>query len=199
MKADGRKASEPFWRKGLDKEGLVADMAQTLRRAFPGVNFAFSQYIQDNVQEAASGIDAENAIKITGPDLETLRKIAVEIRGVLEKVALAAVNEQRTARRWNMVFKFALLAYLFVVLMIALGWLKRDNFPDKHTALVEVNGVIASGSAASAASSLAILPGARRVASAPLSRTATPAESYPRYSMRLSPSMRSGVTFRGPT
>src|SRR6185295_2343066 len=42
--------------------------------------------IQDNVQEAASGIDAENAIKITGPDLATLRKIAVEIRGVLEKI-----------------------------------------------------------------------------------------------------------------
>ena len=61
-------------------------MGSALRKTFPGVTFAFSQYIQDNVQEAASGIDAENAIKITGPDLATLRKIAVEIRGVLEKV-----------------------------------------------------------------------------------------------------------------
>src|SRR6266850_1469307 len=41
---------------------------------------------EGNIQEAASGIDAENAIKITGPDLDTLRKIAVQIRGVLEKV-----------------------------------------------------------------------------------------------------------------
>ena len=74
------------WRKGLSKEDLIADMGSALRETFPGVTFAFSQYIQDNVQEAASGIDAENAIKITGPDLATLRRIAVEIRGVLEKV-----------------------------------------------------------------------------------------------------------------
>ncbi len=79
---------KPFdtWRKGLSKEDLIAEMGNALRKTFPGVTFAFSQYIQDNVQEAASGIDAENAIKITGPDLATLRKIAVEIRGVLEKV-----------------------------------------------------------------------------------------------------------------
>ncbi|HET6223954.1 MAG TPA: efflux RND transporter permease subunit, partial [Dongiaceae bacterium] len=79
---------KPFdtWRKGLSKEDLIAEMGSALRKTFPGVTFAFSQYIQDNVQEAASGIDAENAIKITGPDLATLRRIAVEIRGVLEKV-----------------------------------------------------------------------------------------------------------------
>ena len=74
------------WRKGLSKEQLIAEMGEALRKGFPGTTFGFSQYIQDNVQEAASGIDAENAIKITGPDLDTLRKIAVEIRGVLEKV-----------------------------------------------------------------------------------------------------------------
>ncbi len=74
------------WRKGLDKEGLVAEMARTLRRDFPGVNFAFSQYIQDNVQEAASGIDAENAIKIAGSDLAGLHKVALEIRRILERV-----------------------------------------------------------------------------------------------------------------
>jgi heavy metal efflux system protein len=79
---------KPFdqWRKGLDKEGLVAEMADALRKGFPGVNFAFSQYIQDNVQEAASGIDAENAIKIRGPDLATLSKIATDIRRVLDNV-----------------------------------------------------------------------------------------------------------------
>ncbi|MBS0541276.1 MAG: efflux RND transporter permease subunit, partial [Proteobacteria bacterium] len=74
------------WRKGLDKDGLVSEMADALRKEFPGVNFAFSQYIQDNVQEAASGIDAENAIKITGADLEHLSRVAAQIRRVLEKV-----------------------------------------------------------------------------------------------------------------
>ncbi len=72
-------------------------------------------------------------------------------RSVLEKVALAAVTEQRRARRWGIFFKILIFAYLFAVLMIAMGWYgKRDGFPAKHTALVELNGVIASGSAASA-------------------------------------------------
>ena len=74
------------WRKGLEKPELISEMSDALRKAFPGVTFAFSQYIQDNVQEAASGIDAENAIKISGPDLLTLRRIAVDIRRVLEGV-----------------------------------------------------------------------------------------------------------------
>src|SRR6266851_1975564 len=67
---------KPFdrWRKGLDKEALIAQMNDALQKAFPGVAFAFSQYIQDNVQEAASGIDAENAIKVIGLDLNVLHK-----------------------------------------------------------------------------------------------------------------------------
>jgi protease IV len=72
-------------------------------------------------------------------------------RSVLEKVALAAVDEQRRARRWGIFFKFLIMAYLLAVLFIAMGWVgKRDGSPDKHTALVDVNGVIASGSPASA-------------------------------------------------
>ena len=74
------------WRPGLDKAALIAEMADALRKAFPGVTFAFSQYIQDNVQEAASGIDAENAIKISGPDLATLQKIALDVRRTIEGV-----------------------------------------------------------------------------------------------------------------
>jgi cobalt-zinc-cadmium resistance protein CzcA len=79
---------KPFeqWRKGLDKEALIAQMSAALQKAVPGVNYAFSQYIQDNVQEAASGIDAENAIKIIGADLDKLHKLSLEIRAVLENV-----------------------------------------------------------------------------------------------------------------
>jgi len=55
---------KPFdqWRKGLNKEGLVAELADALRKGFPGVNFAFSQYIQDNVQEAASAVKASDCV-----------------------------------------------------------------------------------------------------------------------------------------
>lgn len=73
-------------------------------------------------------------------------------RQVLEKVALAAVDEQRRARRWGIFFKFLIVAYLFVVLFIGMGWIARKDGSSsgKHTALVEVNGVISSGAAASA-------------------------------------------------
>lgn len=72
-------------------------------------------------------------------------------RSVLEKVALAAVAEQRRARRWGIFFKLLIFAYLTIALFIGMGWYgKRDGYPAKHTALVEVNGVIATGTAASA-------------------------------------------------
>ena len=73
-------------------------------------------------------------------------------RQILEKVAMSAVVEQRRARRWGIFFKFLIFAYLFVVLFIGMGWLGRKDGSagGKHTALVEVNGVISSSSAASA-------------------------------------------------
>ncbi len=72
-------------------------------------------------------------------------------RAVLEKLALAAVTEQRRARRWGIFFKFLIFGYLFIVLFIAMGWMgKKDGSQDKHTALVELNGAIGPGSPASA-------------------------------------------------
>jgi protease-4 len=72
-------------------------------------------------------------------------------RAVLEKVALAAVQEQRRARYWGIFFKLLLFIYLFALLFIALGWWgKKDAGPGKHTALVEVRGVIGPEGTASA-------------------------------------------------
>jgi protease-4 len=72
-------------------------------------------------------------------------------RKVIEKVALAAIQEQRRARQWGIFFKLLLFIYLFVLLIVGMGWLsKKDGSPGKHTALVEVRGVIAPDSAASA-------------------------------------------------
>ncbi len=72
-------------------------------------------------------------------------------RQTIEKVALAAVNEQRLARRWGIFFKLLAFIYLFALLFIGLGWVgKKDASPGRHTALVEVNGVISSSSPASA-------------------------------------------------
>lgn len=72
-------------------------------------------------------------------------------RDALEKIALAAIQEQRRARQWGILFKLLLFVYLFALLFIFLGWVGgRDALPGKHTAMVEINGIIAPDSVASA-------------------------------------------------
>src|ERR1019366_8861530 len=79
---------KPFdtWPAGMDKEKLTQRMTEELQQQFPGVDFNFSQYIQDNVEEAASGVKGENSVKVYGNDLETLEKTANAIAAVLAKV-----------------------------------------------------------------------------------------------------------------
>jgi protease IV len=73
-------------------------------------------------------------------------------RKVLEKLALSALQEQRRGRYWGIFFKSLTFLYLFLLLFIATGWFgaREMTSPGKHTALVQVNGVIANDSAASA-------------------------------------------------
>lgn len=72
-------------------------------------------------------------------------------RRTLEKIALAAVEEQRRARRWGIFFKMLIFIYLFAVMFIGMGWVgKKDTSTGKHTALIEVRGVIGPESSASA-------------------------------------------------
>jgi heavy metal efflux system protein len=74
------------WPAGVDKQKLTQDLTHALSEQFPGVDFNFSQYIQDNVEEAASGVKGENSVKIYGNDLQTLEKTADNIVAVLAKV-----------------------------------------------------------------------------------------------------------------
>jgi len=79
---------KPFdaWPVGETKEKLTQEMTDALAEQFPGVDFNFSQYIQDNVEEAASGVKGENSVKVYGNDLATLEKTANEIAAVLAKI-----------------------------------------------------------------------------------------------------------------
>jgi cobalt-zinc-cadmium resistance protein CzcA len=77
---------ERNWRKGVDKDTLTSELSSTLIENFPGIEFNFSQYIQDNVQEAVSGVKGENSIKLFGSDLQTLTKTANEIKAVMRSV-----------------------------------------------------------------------------------------------------------------
>ena len=73
-------------------------------------------------------------------------------RGVLEKIALAGIKEQRSARRWGIFFKILTFTYVTLILFFAIDWKGRtESMTDgKHTALVEVSGVIGPGTDASA-------------------------------------------------
>jgi protease-4 len=72
-------------------------------------------------------------------------------REAIEKLAFAALKEQRRARLWGIFFKLLTFAYLTFILFLALDWKdKGEALTGKHTALVELNGVIGPGTDASA-------------------------------------------------
>jgi len=79
---------KPFdaWPHGVDKDKLTTDMTDRLNAEFPGVDFNFSQYIEDNVEEAASGVKGENSVKLYGGDLEVLEKTASKIKDAMATV-----------------------------------------------------------------------------------------------------------------
>ncbi len=89
------------WPAGIDKEKLVKLIDDKLTRTFPGVSFSYSQNIEDNIDEAISGVKAgENAIKVFGPDLATDERIANDIReslggvpGVVDQLVLRSMGQ----------------------------------------------------------------------------------------------------------
>ncbi len=79
---------KPFdeWPSGVDKVELTRQVSDALEEKFPGVEFNFSQYIEDNVEEAVSGVKGENSVKVFGQDLDQIQKTADKIKAVLETV-----------------------------------------------------------------------------------------------------------------
>ncbi|HEY4981197.1 MAG TPA: CusA/CzcA family heavy metal efflux RND transporter [Pseudolabrys sp.] len=74
------------WPAGVDKDTLTNEMLKRLQDDFPGVEFNFSQYLQDNVAEAVSGVKGENSIKLYGNSLQELTDTANKIKDVLATV-----------------------------------------------------------------------------------------------------------------
>jgi len=79
---------KPFdeWPAGFTKEKLIEELQAEFSDEFVGINFNFSQYIQDNVEEGLSGVKGANSIKIVGPDLATLEQIARAALAEMAKV-----------------------------------------------------------------------------------------------------------------
>lgn len=71
-------------------------------------------------------------------------------RELLEKLASAALREQKRARMWGIFFKLLGFAYLSVVLVMLIDWRTGAVTSGKHTALVEISGLIAPATDSSA-------------------------------------------------
>jgi cobalt-zinc-cadmium resistance protein CzcA len=69
-----------------NKDNLIASMQFELENRFPGVIWGFSQPIEDNMEEAVSGVKGELATKIYGSDLHKLEDLAGEIAAVMSRV-----------------------------------------------------------------------------------------------------------------
>ncbi|UWZ84483.1 efflux RND transporter permease subunit [Occallatibacter riparius] len=73
------------WKTVHSKDELIDEMNKALGK-YPGVSFNFSQNIQDNVEEAMSGVKGENSLKLFGDDIEVLAGTAKKIMDVMGKV-----------------------------------------------------------------------------------------------------------------
>jgi len=74
-------------------------------------------------------------------------------RDLINRLSFAALAEQKRTRRWNIFFKLLLFSYLFIILFMALRGPELGESritAGKHTAVVEVNGVIADSTKANA-------------------------------------------------
>jgi Cu/Ag efflux pump CusA len=65
------------------RQDITTDLSGELVRKLPGVEWAFSQYIRDNVMEAMTGVKGDNCVKIYGPDLKGLEEVADKVKDKL--------------------------------------------------------------------------------------------------------------------
>ncbi len=63
-------------------------------------------------------------------------------RQALEKLAFAAVQEQRRSRHWSIFFKTLGFVYLYALLFIGLDWMGSSKTIGSHTALIDIQGEI---------------------------------------------------------
>lgn len=76
---------ESDWSRKISKNELIAEMKQELE-IYPGINFGFSQPIQDNVEEYVAGVKSPLVIKIFGNDLFELESMAQEVANSIKDV-----------------------------------------------------------------------------------------------------------------
>ena len=74
------------WPADFTKDQLIAQLQHEFTEELPGVNFNFSQYIQDNIEEALSGVKGANSVKIIGHDQNILEDLALKVQHEMAQV-----------------------------------------------------------------------------------------------------------------
>jgi heavy metal efflux system protein len=74
-----------IWDFTIGREDMEKELMAKFKE-FPGINFNFSQYIRDNVEEALSGVKGANSVKIVGTDLDQLELLGQRLSNVLAEV-----------------------------------------------------------------------------------------------------------------
>lgn len=82
---DLKLAKDWRWKWHKNKQKLIQDMSEKLSD-IPGITTYFTQYIQDNVEEAVSGSKGQVVVKIYGSDLYELQKLQDQTLAVLSNV-----------------------------------------------------------------------------------------------------------------
>jgi cobalt-zinc-cadmium resistance protein CzcA len=73
------------WERKISTDDLIEEMDKKLKK-YQGINYNYSQPIIDNVAEAVAGMNANNAVKIFGPDLDQLDKLAEQVLASIHNV-----------------------------------------------------------------------------------------------------------------
>jgi cobalt-zinc-cadmium resistance protein CzcA len=107
-------------KRARSKPELIKAMNTDLDRLLPGIDWNFSQYIRDNVMESLSGVKGDNSVKIIGPDLDVLEKLAEQAKAALDVVPgvvnagifrnkgqpnLEFTVDRQKCKRWNVSVK----------------------------------------------------------------------------------------------
>jgi protease-4 len=105
----------------------------------------------NDVWTTGEKVDASGSEKSQSASRKTAEKSGDWEKDTLNRLAFAAINEQRRARRWSVFFKSLFFIYLFVIFFyMPSDWNKGTIKSAKHTALIELEGVIAANTQASA-------------------------------------------------
>ena len=81
-------------------------------------------------------------------------------RSTIEKLALSALNEQKRARNWGILFKTLTFIYLFALLFMAVDWFPHNGSSGPHTAVIDIRGEIGEGDAVNADDAISSLQSA---------------------------------------